>query len=186
MAQTLEMNALSAYRSPTSVVTFPEARRLAARYGTPLLVISRSLLARNYQLLREALPGVEFFYAAKANPNRIILSILRKLGCSVDVCSYREARLAMRAGFGPESMIHTHPCKTIRNLVDCYSAGINWFTFDNALELVKMAEHAPDANLLLRLAVSGAPVSSTCRPSSALHRPRPRPCSSGPRRWGCK
>lgn len=154
MAHVLEMSAPTRYRSATAVLSFADARRLAARHGSPLLVVSRATVARNYQILQTYLPGVEFFYAAKANPDRAILSTLQKLGCSVDVCSYKEAQLALRANFAPESMIHTHPCKTVRNLVDCYAAGLRWFTYDNAFELPKLAEHAPDAQLLLRLAVS--------------------------------
>ncbi len=154
MAQVFEMNAQSPCRSATAVLSFEEARRLADRYGTPLLAISRSILTRTYQTLQANLPGVEFFYALKANPDRIILKTLHKLGCSVDVCSQGEARLAFKAGFQADAMIHTHPCKTIRNLVDCYAQGIRWFTFDSALELPKLVEHAPEGKLLLRLAMA--------------------------------
>jgi ornithine decarboxylase len=154
MTALLEISAPALYRSPRPVLSFADARRLAARHGTPLMVISRSAVARNYRLLCENLPGVEFFYAAKANPHRTILSTLNKLGCSVDVCSCGEARQALRAGFAPEAMLHTHPCKTVRNLVDCYALGIRWFIYDSAFELPKLAEHAPDAKLLLRLAMA--------------------------------
>jgi ornithine decarboxylase len=154
MTSVLEMSAAPVYRSAQPVLSFGDARRLAARYGTPLLVISRSAVVQSYRTLRDHLPGVEFFYAAKANPNAVILTTLRKLGCSIDVCSQGEARLALKARFRPESMIHTHPCKTVRNLVDCYALGIRWFTFDSIFELPKLVQYAPDAQLLLRLAVS--------------------------------
>ena len=146
------------HRSARPVISFAAARRLAARHGTPLLVVSRSALARSYRAVEANLPGVELFYAAKANPDRKVLRALRELGSSVDVCSPHEARQALRAGFTPEAMIHTHPCKTVRNLVESYALGIRWFTFDSASELPKLAQHAPDASLLLRLAVS----SSSC------------------------
>src|SRR5262245_3416255 len=119
MTSVLEMSAPSVYRSAQAVLSFEDARRLTARYGSPLLVISRAALARNYRTLKSNLPEVEFFYAAKANPNPLILTTLRKLGCSVDVCSQGEARLALKARFSPRQMIHTHPCKTVRNLTDC-------------------------------------------------------------------
>jgi ornithine decarboxylase len=79
---------------------------------------------------------------------------LQQLGSSVDVCSHREALAALRAGFTPDMMIHTHPCKTPQNLQDCYAEGIRWFTFDSVSELPKLARYAPDASLLLRLAAS--------------------------------
>lgn len=53
-------------------------------------------------------------------------------------------------------MLHTHPCKTESNLLDCYEYGVRWFVYDNMLELDKMARLTPDVNLLLRLAVSAS------------------------------
>ena len=137
-----------------SVISFDEAESLAEQFGSPLLVASRTALMRNYQAMRQALPGVEFFYAAKANPAEAILRPLCEAGCSVDVCSYGEMQAALRAGFSPDQMIHTHPCKTIQNLTSCYAEGLRWFTFDNANEIPKLTRHTPDVNLLLRLAVS--------------------------------
>jgi ornithine decarboxylase len=63
---------------------------------------------------------------------------------------------ALKSGFTPEQMIHTHPCKTVQNLTHCYADGLRWFTFDNANEIPKLTRYAPDANLLLRLAVSSS------------------------------
>jgi ornithine decarboxylase len=143
----------SVYRSAAPVVSFDEAEVLAEQFGSPLLVASRRVLLRNYEAMRQALPGVEFFYAAKANPAEAILRPLCEAGCSVDVCSYGEMLAALKAGFTPDQMIHTHPCKTIQNLTSCYSEGLRWFTFDNANELPKLARYTPDVNLLLRLAV---------------------------------
>ncbi len=146
----------SVYRSAEPVITFDQAEALAERYGTPLLVISRSAVLRNFHAMRAALPGVEFFYAAKANPADPILRTLCESGCSVDVCSHGEMTAALRAGFSPEAMIHTHPCKTVSNLTQCYAEGLRWFTFDNSNEIAKLVRYTPDVNLLLRLAVSSS------------------------------
>lgn len=141
-------------RQTQPVLTFDQARALGDQHGTPLLVVSRSRVIEAYRTMRENLPGVELFYAAKANPDAHILRTLCEEGCSVDVCSFGELQAAQRAGFSPESMLHTHPCKTDRNLLDCYAAGVRWFVYDNALELDKIARLTPDVNLLLRLAIS--------------------------------
>jgi ornithine decarboxylase len=151
-----ESTTSSVYRSAEPVVSFAEAEGLAGQFGTPLLVASRTALLRNYEALRSSLPGVEFFYAAKANPAEAILRPLCEAGASVDVCSYGEMLAALKAGFTPETMIHTHPCKTEQNLSNCYAEGLRWFTFDNANEIPKLARYAPDASLLLRLAVSSS------------------------------
>jgi ornithine decarboxylase len=151
-----ESTTSSVYRSAEPVVSFAEAESLAGQFGTPLLIASRTVLLRNYEALRSSLPGVEFYYAAKANPAEAVLRPLCEAGSSVDVCSYGEMLAALKAGFTPDMMIHTHPCKTEQNLTSCYTEGLRWFTFDNANEIPKLARHAPDASLLLRLAVASS------------------------------
>ncbi len=139
-------------RVPRPVVGFDLARELAAEFGTPTLAVSRSVLAETYRAMKATLPNVEMFYAAKANCDVSILRTLCLEGASVDVCSYREMQSALLAGFRPEQMIHTHPCKTVQNLRDCYNEGLRWFTYDCVGELEKIAAHTPDVNLILRLA----------------------------------
>lgn len=146
----------SSFRSARPVVSFDQAKELAAEHGTPLLCFSRSVVRRNYDLLCQGLPGVEFFYAAKSNPNETILTTLHEAGCSIDVCSVGELYAALAAGFTADQMLHTHPCKTLSNLMTCYNAGLRWFVYDNATELRKMHEHTPDVTLLLRVAMTSA------------------------------
>ena len=138
------------------VLSFDRAREIAAEFGTPTLVISRSVLADTYRSMNAALPNVEMFYAAKANSDVAILRTLCLEGSCVDVCSYREMQSALLAGFRPEKMIHTHPCKTVQNLLDCYNEGLRWFTYDCIGELEKIVAHTPDVNLILRLAASSS------------------------------
>ncbi|MDA0284179.1 MAG: hypothetical protein O3B86_12580, partial [Planctomycetota bacterium] len=118
----------SAVRTSHPVLSFDQARALSREFGTPTLVVSRSTLARTYHTMKSELQNVEMFYAAKANSDVSILRTLYLEGSSVDVCSYRELQSALLAGFKPEQMIHTHPCKTVQNLMDCYNEGVRWFT----------------------------------------------------------
>lgn len=143
-------------RAATPVVSFDQAKDLAAVHGTPLLAVSRSAVRRNFEALQSGLPGVEFYYAAKSNPNSTILRTLFELGCSVDVCSVGEMNAALDAGFVPSQMLHTHPCKTEANLMTCYHAGLRWFVYDNVNELRKVRQLTPDVTLLLRVAMSSA------------------------------
>lgn len=154
MSPLLDCEVLSATRVAQPVVRFDQAKAIAEIHGSPTLVLSRSALQRNYEAMKSELPGVELFYAAKANPEYLVLKNLREFGASVDVCSYREMQAALAAGFTPDQMIHTHPCKTIANLVDCYTEGLRWFTFDAPSEIAKFVKYTPDVNLILRLAAS--------------------------------
>jgi ornithine decarboxylase len=106
--------------------------------------------------MKAELPNVEMFYAAKANSDVSILRPLFLEGSSVDVCSYRELQSALLAGFKPDQMIHTHPCKTIQNLMDCYNEGVRWFTVDCTGEIDKVARYTPDVNVILRLAAASS------------------------------
>ncbi|WP_160149533.1 type III PLP-dependent enzyme [Roseiconus lacunae] len=142
-------------REARAVLDFDLARQLAFEYGTPLLVVSKSKLIDTYHAMRQALPGVDLYYAAKSNCDLNILSTLCAENAFVDICSEGELDAALAAGFTPDRMLHTHPCKTDRNLLRCYDAGVRWFVFDNSFEAEKIARLAPDASLLMRLAVSG-------------------------------
>ena len=141
-------------RTARPVLNFDQARELAGKYGTPLLVVSRSKLVETYWSMRQALPGVDLYYAAKANPDLNILSTLCAENAFVDICSYGELQSALTAGFTSDRMLHTHPCKTDSNLLGCYAAGVRWFVFDNEREAEKIARLTPDVKLLMRLAVN--------------------------------
>jgi ornithine decarboxylase len=159
-------------RSAAPILTWKLARQLAAAHGTPLQVVSRRRLTRNYRAFATRLPGATVCYAAKANRAPEVLSHLQRLGGSLDVCTPAEVRAGLAAGFGPDRMLHTHPCKTPGNLAESFAAGVRWFVYDAEPELDKLARLAPDAQLLLRLAErSGADIDLSkkfgCDPAAA-------------------
>lgn len=156
MAMVIESGLRTALRTARPNLSFDAAKTLAAIHGTPLLVVSRSQLERNYLAMRAAMPQVELFYAAKANPDQAILRTLCDLGCSIDVCSFGEAQAALQAGFTPERMLHTHPCKQESNLARCHALGLRLFVYDCYRELDKIEPYAGDIGLLLRLAMSNS------------------------------
>lgn len=141
-------------RTARPVVSFAAARELAARWGTPLLVVSRSVLAEQYAALRRALPGVELHYAMKANPEPEVLRTLARLDAAVEVAGHAEAEAALVSGFAADRVLHTHPCAAEADLTASCRAGVRWFTFDSQEQLHKLARCAPAARLVLRLAVS--------------------------------
>lgn len=147
---------LSVMRRSEAVLSFDQAEEFASRHGTPLLVVCRAEIRHRYQTMREHLPAVELFYAAKANPDPLILETLQGLGSAIDICSTRELDAALAAGFTTDRMIHTHPCKTDTNLRECYARGVRRFVYDNEYELDKFVRLAPDIDLMLRVAVSAS------------------------------
>ena len=77
MSTLLDCGLLSTTRVAQPVISFDQAKAIAEVHGTPALVLSCSVLQRNYEAMRSEMPGVELFYAAKANPEFLVLKNLR-------------------------------------------------------------------------------------------------------------
>jgi diaminopimelate decarboxylase len=84
---------------------------LAAKFDTPLYVISERRVRNNYQRLREALSRgygkIKIYYAMKANANLAILKILESEGANIDAVSPGEVFTALTCGFTPERILFT-------------------------------------------------------------------------------
>jgi diaminopimelate decarboxylase len=87
------------------------AQALAAKFDTPLYVVSERRIRNNYQRLYNTLkrnyPKVRLNYAMKANSNLVVLKILETEGCNVDAVSPGEVFLALRGGFTPDRILFT-------------------------------------------------------------------------------
>ena len=134
-------------------LTFEKARQLVRKHGSPLLVLSREKLRENYLSLKESLPGVELFYAVKANPHREILKSLALAGASFDISSVGEFELVKKIGIPPEKLIYTQPVKKRSDIVYLRERGVDLFIFDSDDELEKLRQTAPKVRVLLRIAI---------------------------------
>ena len=87
------------------------ALELARKFDTPLYVISQDRIEKNYQRLTNALFSnyckVRIYYAAKANSNSSVLSILKRAGSYLDVVSPGEVHIALAAGYSPDKIMFT-------------------------------------------------------------------------------
>ncbi|MBN2508186.1 MAG: type III PLP-dependent enzyme [Verrucomicrobia bacterium] len=135
---------------------------LARRHGTPLVVVDHAVIRRNYAVFRKHLPKVQVYYAVKANPAPEIVRTLYKAGASFDVASMPEfmgvygnlrglPRKA-RQDFIWDKIIYANPIKP-RETLKALNRYRPLVTYDNAAELRKIREHAPQAGVVLRLRV---------------------------------
>jgi ornithine decarboxylase len=143
-------------------MTRKDLQSIAARNGTPVVVIDHDVIRANYAAFRRHLPKVQAYYAVKANPAPEIVRTLYKLGGSFDVASLAEfmlvydniKRLAARARqhFIWDKVIYANPIKPKETLqaLDQYKPLL---TYDNPEELRKIRQYAPHAGLILRLRV---------------------------------
>ena len=120
------------------------AESLAAAYGTPLFVYGRVRLEANYRKVERAFrecspwPG-RIFYAVKANPNRVLLRLLRRLGASIDAVSPGEVRLALETGFPPERILFTGTSLSEQDLESVMAVEGLTINIDAEAQLERMA-----------------------------------------------
>jgi ornithine decarboxylase len=135
-------------RSELAAIDLPA---LVARHGTPLLLLDPARVARQYGLLRTALPDVRPYYAVKALSHPAALAAVRDEGGFFDVASPGEVALVTGSGVSPDRCIYTHPVKKRADVVAAVRAGIRTFVFDNEGELDKFAGLEDRVELMLRL-----------------------------------
>lgn len=130
--------------------------RLAAEYGSPLLVLSLEQVKKNYELLKKHMPRVQVHYAIKANPHPEILRVMKEMDSCFDVASDGEIRTLHDMGVEGERLIYANPVKTGVGLKACNECGVHKMTFDSASEIAKIQSACPGTTVLLRLRIDNS------------------------------
>ncbi|KAJ3270221.1 Antizyme inhibitor 1 [Terramyces sp. JEL0728] len=123
----------------------------------PFFVCDLGEVARQYAQWKRLLPRVQPFYAVKCNPDPAILKVLAKCGTGFDCAS----KLAVDAGVDSSRIIYANPCKQASHIKFASSKNVNVMTFDNADELYKIKQVAPESQLVLRILTDDS--KSICR-----------------------
>jgi diaminopimelate decarboxylase len=113
------------------------AASLAARYGTPLYVYSRSALMRRLQDLRQAFRPARplICYSVKANSNSSILRLLGRANAGFDIVSGGELFRVLKAGGAPSKIVFAGVGKTPEEIAAALRAGIRMFNVESEAEL---------------------------------------------------
>lgn len=124
--------------------------------ATAFYVSDLAVVASRFREFSCALPRVTPYYAVKCNPDPIVVRTLAQLGAGFDCASREEIRIVASA-IPPEQLgkrvVYANPCKAADHLRYAVLRGVHMMTFDSADELRKVSKIAPNARLLLRLAV---------------------------------
>jgi diaminopimelate decarboxylase len=117
------------------------AEELAASFGTPLYVYSRSVLTSNYLAYDRAFAPVphRICYSLKANASQALLRILASLGSGADIVSGGELLAALRAGFPPERIVFSGVGKTDAELQLALAKEIGEFNAESEDEIVRLS-----------------------------------------------
>lgn len=112
---------------------------LAERYGTPLYVVSRARLERDYREFLAAFtalyPKVEIGCSYKTNPLPGVIKVMHEIGASAEVISHFELWLALQLGVPGERIIVNGPAKTDKALDLAVSSGVRLINVDNLDEV---------------------------------------------------
>ena len=95
--------------------------------------------------------NIDVFYAVKANPHPDILALLADAGSFFDCASFHEISLVLKAGCKPEKIYFGSTLKKAFDIREAFKAGVRHFTFDAKEELLKLAKHAPNAQVSCRI-----------------------------------
>ena len=122
----------------------------------PTLVVDRDAVARQYGALKAGLGRASIHYAVKANPAKEIIETLVGLGSHFDAASRGEIELCLSQGAHPEHISFGNTIKKARDIAWAHSVGITLFSVDAEEEIAKVAEHAPGAQVYIRLIVDAS------------------------------
>ncbi|WP_425462395.1 type III PLP-dependent enzyme [Litoreibacter halocynthiae] len=122
-------------------------------FDRPTLVVDTALVARQYRALKAGLGRADIHYAVKANPERKVIETLVNLGSHFDAASRGEVELCLSLGADPADISFGNTVKRASDIAFAHAAGITLFAADAEEELEKIAEHAPGAQVYIRLIV---------------------------------
>ncbi|QPM67185.1 type III PLP-dependent enzyme [Atribacter laminatus] len=132
-------------------LSYDKIDKLIEQHDTPLFIIIRERLIDNYQAFRSFFPGVEVYYALKANPHPYIIQVLGEIGSSFDVASLQEIQLVLSHGISPQRMIFANTIKRKKGIRFAKDSGVSRLTYDNFDEIGKMARVFQGASVILRI-----------------------------------
>ncbi|KIH55519.1 Pyridoxal-dependent decarboxylase, pyridoxal binding domain protein [Ancylostoma duodenale] len=118
------------------------------------MLVDLDVVFERFALWKRELPMIEPFYAVKCNTDRVLVRNLAALGAGFDCASREEIDIVMDMGVTADRIIYANPCKTRSFITHAKERNVTMMTFDNAEELVKVARLHPDAEMILRIAVS--------------------------------
>lgn len=124
-----------------------------ASFDRPTLVIDADRVEAQYHALKSGLGQAHIHYAVKANPHRAVIERLVRLGSRFDCASRGEIELCLSLGARPAQISYGNTVKRVADIAYAHRAGITLFAADAEEELEKIAEHAPGAQVYIRLIV---------------------------------
>lgn len=123
-------------------------KKLAAHFGTPLFVYSKTTLVRHCRKLVEAFAAypTSACFAVKANSNLAFLKEIFNQGLGADIVSLGELKRSLLAGVDAENIVFSGVGKKDEEIHAGLDAGILSFNVESEFELENIARIAASSN----------------------------------------
>ncbi|NXD84286.1 AZIN2 inhibitor, partial [Halcyon senegalensis] len=110
----------------------------------------------------KALPRVKPYFPVKCNGSEGVIRLLAELGAGFACTNKAEISRVQSIGVPGDKIFYSSPCKQVAHIRYAASRGVQLMTFDNEVELSKVARSHPRARMLLGIAADS---SSPAHPS---------------------
>ena len=121
----------------------------------------------------------------KCNSSPEILRTLADIGGGFEVASLGELKMLQYIGVDPADVLYSNPIKPPPHVAAAHAAGLWRFSFDSPGGLNKLAEHAPESAVYLRLRVDDSNAIFPLSRKFGADGSRPATCCGWPASSGC-
>ncbi|XP_074782246.1 antizyme inhibitor 2 isoform X4 [Athene noctua] len=105
----------------------------------------------------KALPRVKPYFPVKCNGSEGVIRLLAELGAGFACTNKAEITRVESIGVPADKIFYSSPCKQIAHIKYAASHGVQLMTFDNEVELSKVARSHPHARMLLGITADSSP-----------------------------
>ncbi|NXL37962.1 AZIN2 inhibitor, partial [Glaucidium brasilianum] len=105
----------------------------------------------------KALPRVKPYFPVKCNGSEGVIRLLAELGAGFACTNKAEITRVQSIGVPADKIFYSSPCKQVAHIKYAASHGVQLMTFDNEVELSKVARSHPHARMLLGITADSSP-----------------------------
>ncbi|NXS93927.1 AZIN2 inhibitor, partial [Jacana jacana] len=105
----------------------------------------------------KALPRVKPYFPVKCNGSEGVIRLLAELGAGFACTNKAEISRVQSIGVPAEKIFYSSPCKQVAHIKYAASQSVQLMTFDNEVELSKVARSHPRARMLLGITADSSP-----------------------------
>uniref|UniRef100_A0A8B9RX00 Antizyme inhibitor 2 n=1 Tax=Accipiter nisus TaxID=211598 RepID=A0A8B9RX00_9AVES len=114
-------------------------------------------IVKKHLCFLKALPRVKPYFPVKCNGSEGVIRLLAELGAGFACTNKAEIACVQSIGVPADKIFYSSPCKQVAHIKYAASHGVQLMTFDNEVELSKVARSHPHARLLLGITADSSP-----------------------------